>query len=240
MTFDNDLDVYYQGINGKYQLNYEIDETDDHIMIVTGTFDNIFIKSPLLEKLSDESKNWILSHFSEDNYFYQLTLKTAEGFSFTNMLKYLYDAKEYGYSIDYVYDLLTNGNTLAINWIITDGWLSIGEKYIYIENGLPVTGWKKIGKRWYLFDDKGVMQTGWQQYDGKWYFLKSSGAMAAGEYVQGYWLNKDGSWTYEPKASWHKDKTGWWYGDTAGWYAKNMTITIDGVKYSFDAKGYLK
>ena len=64
--------------------------------------------------------------------------------------------------------------------------------------------------------------------------------MAAGEYVQGYWLNKDGSWTYEPKASWHKDKTGWWYGDTAGWYAKNMTITIDGVKYSFDAKGYLK
>ena len=261
LTFDNDLEVYYQMIDGKYQLNYEIDETDNHIMIVTGTFDNIIIKSPLMEKISDKSKEWILSHISEDTYSYQLILKTAEGFSFTNMLKFLYDSKEYGYSLNYIYDLLTDDHTLTINGIISDGWLNTPKGYIYFENGVPVTGWKKIENDWYLFDTDGLMQTGWtksggkwyylipdsgkmatgwKKISGKWYFFKAGGAMAAKEYCKGYWLNKDGAWTYEYKASWKKNNTGWWYGDVSGWYAKNETIIIDGVSYSFDADGYLK
>ena len=117
LTFDNDLEIFYQGINGRYQLNYEIDETDNHIMIVTGTFENIIIASPLLEKFSDKVKNRILSHISDDTYFYQLVLNTAEGFSFTNTLRFLFDAKPFGYSLFYTYDLLTDQQSLVINRI---------------------------------------------------------------------------------------------------------------------------
>ena len=114
LTFDNDLEIYYQGIDGRYKLHYDIDETDNHTMIVTGTFDNIIISSPLLQKLSNSDREWILSHISRDSYFYQLVLKTKEGFSFINMLRFFFDAKQCGYSAKYSYDLLTDRQTLII------------------------------------------------------------------------------------------------------------------------------
>ncbi len=114
LTFDNDLEVYYQGVNGKYKLHYDIDKTDNHTMIVTGVFDNIIISSPLLEKLTAEQRNWILTHISKDSYFYKLILKTKEGFSFQNTLRYLVDARQHGYAIKYKYDLLTDSQTLVI------------------------------------------------------------------------------------------------------------------------------
>ena len=117
LTFDNDLEVFYQGINGRYQLNYEIDETDNHIMIVTGNFENIIIASPLLEKLSDKIKRYIHSHISDDTYSYQLVLRTSEGFSFTNTLRFLFDSKPLGYSIYYTYNQLTKKQSLIINGI---------------------------------------------------------------------------------------------------------------------------
>ena len=62
--------------------------------------------------------------------------------------------------------------------------------------------------------------------------------MASKEYVQGYWLNANGAWTYQYIASWKHDSKGWWYGDASGWYAKNGSFTIDGKLYDFDASGY--
>ncbi len=114
LTFDNDLEIYYQGINGRYQLHYDIDTTDNHTMIVTGTFDNIIISSPLLDKLRASEKEWILTHISKDSYFYQLVLKTKEGFSFINTLRFLIDAWKCGYSVRYSYDLKTDRQTLVI------------------------------------------------------------------------------------------------------------------------------
>ena len=124
---------------------------------------------------------------------------------------------------------------------LATGWHKVGGKWYYMdESGIMQTGWKKIGSKWYYFNASGVMQTGWQKISGKWYFFKSSGAMASKEWVKGYyWINKDGTWTYEYKASWKKSGSKWWFGDTSGWYAKNTTITIADKKYTFDAKGWL-
>ena len=144
---------------------------------------------------------------------------------------------------------------------VSEGWNKVNNRWQYIQaNGAPVTGWAKIGGKWYLFDSKGWMQTGWKKsggkwyyldlksgqmavgwkkISGKWYFFKSGGIMAAKEYCKGYWLNKDGSWTYKAKASWKKSAGKWWFGDTTGWYAVNETVRIDGKDYSFDQKGYL-
>ena len=97
------------------------------------------------------------------------------------------------------------------------------------------TGW------WYVTSTSGsYVKKQWKQIGGVWYYFKSTGYMAANEYVNGYWLNKDGSWTYKYKASWKKDSSGWWFGDSHGYYAKNTNLKINDVVYHFDKKGYNK
>ena len=139
-----------------------------------------------------------------------------------------------------------------------DGWNKIGGSWYYYKNGVPQTGWVKVSGQWYYMNAAGVMQTGWQKISGKWYYLKDSGAMVTGwkqiknvwyffkpsgvmaakEWYNGYYLNANGSWTYQYKASWKQNAYGWWFGDTSGWYAKSCTITINDKQYTFDAKGY--
>ncbi|MBR3262399.1 MAG: sirohydrochlorin cobaltochelatase [Lachnospiraceae bacterium] len=122
--------------------------------------------------------------------------------------------------------------------IMATGWVKDGSWYFMKEDGTMATGWVKDGDTWYYMNTSGAMQTGWLKDGNTWYYLKSSGAMAANEWCGGYWLNANGSWTYQPKGSWKQNSTGWWFGDTSGWYAKSTTQKIDGVDYTFNAAGY--
>ena len=115
LVFDNDLERKYQGINDKYQLHYDIDEADRHNMIATGEFDHIITASPLLEKLSAEDRNRILSSVSKDSYFYELVLRTEKEFTFRNSLGFMYDSDWYGFSIDYRYDIPADKQTVNIS-----------------------------------------------------------------------------------------------------------------------------
>ena len=74
--------------------------------------------------------------------------------------------------------------------------------------------------------------------NGIWYYFKSDGHMAYSEYINGYWLDKYGEWSYQSRSFWRHDSNGWWYGDDTGWYAKNESVTIDGKVYNFNAAGY--
>ena len=129
---------------------------------------------------------------------------------------------------------------LSASGAMAAGWVKSGNDWYYLDaSGAMVTGWLKWNNKWYyLTPGNGNMATGWKQISGKWYYLKPSGVMASLEYVKGYWLNADGSWTYQYVASWKHDSKGWWYGDNSGWYAKNGSFTIDGKQYDFDASGY--
>ena len=119
------------------------------------------------------------------------------------------------------------------------GWIKDGGTWYYLYgSGAMAIGWVNVNNVWYYMNSSGAMVTGWQQINGTWYFLKGSGAMAANEWCGGYWLSANGSWTYKPVGSWKKNGTGWWFGDTSGWYAKNETVRIDNVEYTFNAKGY--
>ena len=121
------------------------------------------------------------------------------------------------------------------------GWQQIAKKWYYFDgSGAMKKGWVQISKKWYYFNGAGVMQTGWKTIGGKSYYFWASGVMAANEWVKGYKLNADGTWTYKYQASWHSLKGKWWYGDSSGWYAKSETLKIDGKKYTFDAHGYTK
>ena len=135
-----------------------------------------------------------------------------------------------------------------------------GWYYSYSDGTYAKSCWKKLGGKWYHFDAKGYMQTGWVKDGGKWYyckpssgsmqtgwkkigkhtyFFKADGSMASNEYCQGYWLNKDGSWTVKAKGSWKKKGGKWWYGDTSGWYAKSRWLKIDNKEYYFFSDGYM-
>lgn len=109
LTFDNDLEILYQGVSGRYKLHYEIVDQDRHIMIVTGNFDNLMAVSPLLERFRDR--------ISGDSYFYELFLKTNEGFTFANALRFLFDGQLYGYTIKYSYDLASDTQSIEIDRI---------------------------------------------------------------------------------------------------------------------------
>ncbi len=126
------------------------------------------------------------------------------------------------------------------NYHQVKGWLKDGGKWYFLdkETGIMATGWVKDGDTWYYMNGSGAMQTGWVKVGTTWYYLKASGAMAASEWCEGYWLNANGSWTYQPKGSWKQNSTGWWFGDTSGWYAKSTTQKIDNVDYTFNAAGY--
>ena len=83
------------------------------------------------------------------------------------------------------------------------------------------------------------MRTGWQMAGGKDYFFKSDGSMASDEYIDGYYLEKNGTWTYKFRASWKSDSKGKYYQDTKGWYPKNQWLKIDNQWYFFKNDGYM-
>ncbi len=166
----------------------------------------------------------------------------------------------YSLSTDYLY---VDPDVLVIRYGILRGWQknTSEKKYYYDKKSKPVTGWNQIDGRWYFFNTSGIMQTGWKKsgkkwyyllpdqgylaigwkmVTGKWYYFKQDGSMAEKEYCNGYWINANGTCTYDYKAVWHKNSKGWWFGDASGWYAKNQSLTIDGVLYRFDVNGYWK
>ena len=100
--------------------------------------------------------------------------------------------------------------------------------------------WKGGNGGWWVEDATGAYPVNkWLQIDGYWYYFNASGYMAYSEWVDGYWLNGDGTCTYSGVASWKKDSVGWYYADTSGWYASGSWQKIDGNWYYFNSSGYM-
>ncbi len=130
-----------------------------------------------------------------------------------------------------------------------------GKGYYLGVDGAMRTGWCFDGYDWYYAGKDGALQKGWLEYKGQWYYLGETEPkgdyeahrfaahrkyhMLRSQYQKGYWLDKNGAWSYKPKASWKKDSKGWWFGDNTGWYVKGTSLRIDNATYVFDAKGYL-
>ncbi|MBC2478644.1 cell wall-binding protein [Clostridium beijerinckii] len=67
-------------------------------------------------------------------------------------------------------------------------------KWILIEQGVPVIGWRSVNGWWYYMDANGIMQTGWINDNGTWYYCNASGVMQANTTVDGYVLGASGAW----------------------------------------------
>ena len=73
-----------------------------------------------------------------------------------------------------------------------------GQVYYFDSNGYMVTGWQKIGSKWYYFEGSGVMAA------NKWvgnYYLTASGAMATNTWIGKYYVGADGKWIPGYKAA---------------------------------------
>lgn len=114
----------------------------------------------------------------------------------------------------------------------------------YDENGNQTyegtLSWKNNYVGWWVEDSSGWYPVSqWQKIDGIWYYFDASGYMAANEYVDGYWLNGDGSCADEYYLTWKCNNTGWWVEDISGWWPSNSWLKINGCWYYFDASGYM-
>ncbi len=141
-------------------------------------------------------------------------------------------------------------------WQIYNGWQKVESKWYYFSAGVAQTGWVKAGGAWYYMNASGVMQTGWVQAGGAWYYMNASGVMQTG------WVQAGGAWYYMNasgvmQTGWVKDSGVWYYMNASGvmqtgwvyvggyWYymnasgvmVANKTLTIGGIKYTFDANG---
>lgn len=100
--------------------------------------------------------------------------------------------------------------------------------------------WKCNSTGWWVEDSKGWYPVAsWQKIDGIWYYFNASGYMAANEYVDGYWLNGDGSCSDDYYLTWKCNATGWWVEDKSGWWPSSQWLKIDGCWYYFNASGYM-
>ncbi|WP_031547578.1 tetratricopeptide repeat protein [Oribacterium sp. FC2011] len=105
-------------------------------------------------------------------------------------------------------------------------------RHYYEADGKSVTGWKKIGELWYLFDKLGVMLTGFQENDGKTYYLGTDGTMLTGwQEINGnkYYFDDSGAML---KNQWIDDT---YYVGTDGAMLVD-TKTPDGKKVDKDGK----
>ena len=136
----------------------------------------------------------------------------------------------------------TYGNSYYMdeNGRMQTGWQKLDGKWYFFnkDSGAMALRWKEIDGKWYYFGEDGIMRTGWQEINGKWYYLQSSGAMKTG------WLKYNNRWYYfvesgAMKTGWLKDGGYWYYFMESGAMAVSTTLTIDGVKYSFDASGHM-
>ena len=94
------------------------------------------------------------------------------------------------------------------------GWQQIGGNWYYLGNsGAMATDWQQIGGNWYYLGDSGAMATGWKLIHWHWYYFQSNGAMAQNQWVDNYYLDRNGAMMI------------------------NRTVTINGRSYTFDGNG---
>ena len=78
----------------------------------------------------------------------------------------------------------------------------------------------------------------WISRSGLWWFRYSNNEYAKNEYIDGYWMDRDGLYNSAWNGSWASDSNGWWF-QSGSWYPSNQWLKIDGSWYYFKADGYM-
>lgn len=122
-----------------------------------------------------------------------------------------------------------------------EGWSQEGNDWTYTDsNGMTVKDNWVQGKNgdWFYLDGFGKMaHDKWVEVNKKWFYAESNGVIAQEQWIQ----NKLGDWFYVKKGGymaqneWVQVKGQWYYAQKDGNMAKNVTLNVNGVNYSFNA-----
>lgn len=123
----------------------------------------------------------------------------------------------------------------------SEGWNQEGTDWTYTDsNGMTVKDDWVQGKNgdWFYLDGFGKMaHDKWVEVNKKWFYAGSNGVIAQEQWIQ----NKLGDWFYVKKGGymaqneWVQVKGQWYYAQKDGNMAKNVTLNVNGVNYSFNA-----
>ena len=129
----------------------------------------------------------------------------------------------------------------ADGYMATDKWIKDSQGWCYVgANGYCVTNtWKKDSKGWVYLGSNGAMLTNaWCKDSKGWCYVGADGYAVTNCWKSDshgwIYLDKNGSMT---KSKWIQDGGKWYYLDQNGYMVAGKTITIDGEKYTFNAKG---
>ena len=239
---------YYMNMSGMPKFRGENEDTDvdlgaapDYELAYNEMFDSKTLSAKIHEFYGDYKNEWV------DGKWYDKNGKQT----YDGIAQWKKSSKGWWYGDGY-------------GWYAKNQWQKIDGKYYFFDkNGYmeanayrqgyyltktgawdgndKAAGWKQGSKGWwYSLGGKNYLKNCWQKIDGNWYYFKADGYAAANEFVQGWWLNKNGIQSDPVRYGWHKTSKGWWYGVAGGWYAKSKTYTIDGVSYTFNKNGYSK
>ena len=135
-----------------------------------------------------------------------------------------------------MYYFKQDGYAARNEWV--KGYYWIGANYV---GNTQVKGSWQQNKKGKSFGDSSrwYAKKCWLKIDGDWYYFDASGYMAANEYIDGYYLGKDGKYDGSGKAKWKGGtKSGWWYALPGGGYLNTCWAKIDGKWYYFKQDGY--
>ena len=246
-TSDGSLAKGWTEIDGEW---YFFD--NDNVMVTTDVVDGYYIgeDGTIAEGLGWYN-DWMWADENKVNKLDRWMYIDSEGKVSTGWTQidgtwYYFSAADYYYgimstsSVEEGYYFTEDGSLATGGWYSDWYWIDEekGEwdatwRYVY-SDGTVASGWTQIDGTWYYFN------TGKDTYDigGKTYTFWYSG-MAKDEYVDGYYLDKNGVMDSSATASWYQDSNGWYFMDTNGWYPANTSLFIDGMLYDFDGNGYM-
>ncbi len=136
-----------------------------------------------------------------------------------------------------LYMLLVFCLTMFFSVSVRADWSVIEGKTYYLQNGVKLTDWQRIGKYTYYFGKDGVSRRGWQIIQGaRYYFNKKNGRMFVGvRRINGVKYTFDSSGRLIAHAAKHKagtvQKTGWKTVDgKVGYYVNGVLQTNSWIK----------
>ena len=128
--------------------------------------------------------------------------------------------------------------SFTISIPVSAEWNKESDKWIWMENGQKINGWKQVDNKWYHFDENGYMNTGWFKDNDKWYRFNDDGEMSTGwELIDDKWYYFNNSGVMQTE--WVQDNEKWYYMSSDG----NMNtgwVQINGEWYMFDDSGIMK
>ena len=226
-----------------YYLNGE-DEQKPGVMSV-GTFQIIDGKTYAFNASGVMRKGWISE--TEGWYYAKADGSFADGWQFISNGWYYFekDNAEYPYLMVSSCKKEINGAEYFFdgNGTMRKGWISEKEGWYYtVNSGAKVTGWAKVGTKWYyldpdntehpglmisstertiadidyIFEADGSMRAGWYKAGVDWYYYgETSGQICSG------WQKVGGYWYYLDPINGNKAFLGGWKVVNGAWYYFN-------------------